>query len=134
MLPVMPPDPLSRIASRASPHYTVTYLFTVAFAFDAVLAVCGSAVGGVLGALLVIGGVLFGAVTLGAVLYVVLKRAELLKSEPHLRFLAIMAWSQDPGRYEEASARREKRLPRLLDGVAKPQARLPSTQEKERDG
>ena len=63
-----------------------------------------------------------------------LKRAELLKSEPHLRFLAVMAWSQDPGLDEEAVQRREKLLPRLLDGVKKPHSQLSSTQEKARNG
>ena len=130
----MPPDPLSRIAGRASPQYTVTFLLTVAFAFAGMCLICGVAASGVSRVLLVGGGLLFGAATLGSAIYTVFRRAELLRSEPHLRFLAIMAWSQDSTLDEEAARRREKMLPGLLDNVSKSHAHLPSTQESERNG
>ena len=47
------------------------------------------------------------------------QKADLLRSEPHLQFLAIMAWSQDPALDEEAVRRRERILPKMLQSGSK---------------
>jgi hypothetical protein len=106
----------------------------VVFAFAAVCITAGVVTVGVAQAVLLGCGILLGITCFGLLGFIMLRRAELLRSEPHLRFMAVMAWSQDPGLDEETAQRREKMLPGLLEGVRKAQQQLPSTQDAERDG
>ncbi len=79
-------------------------------------------------------GVALGIATFGLMGYLVVRKPGLLRSEPHVQFLAIMAWSQDPGLDEEAVKRREQMLPKLLDGrVRKGIASLSDEEDEGRD-
>ena len=111
-----PLDPLSSLARRASPQYTVTYLLTVVFCFAGVCLAAGVLAGGLAQDALVGCGILLGLAAFGLIGVVMFKKPELLRSEPHLRFLAILEWSRDPSLDEDAVRRREQILPELLEG------------------
>ena len=129
-----PLNPLSELARRASPDYTVTYLLTVAFGFAGACVVSGIFVQGLAQLALIGCGILTGASTFGFFAYLVLQKLEVFRSEPHLRFLAIMAWSEDPNLDEEAVRRRERVLPALLaGGVSKTESTRHGVKEADQD-
>ncbi len=129
-----PLNPLSELARRASPHYTVTYLLTVVFGFAGACVVSGAFTQGLAQLALVGCGILTGASAFGLIACLIFKRLEVFRSEPHLRFLAIMAWSEDPGLDEESVRRRERMLPALLTGnVTKTESTRPSIKKADHD-
>ena len=127
-----PLDPLSNLARKASPQYTVTYLLTVVFCFAGACLVAGVLTAGAAQAALLGCGMLLGLAAFGLIGFVIFKKPELLRSEPHLRFLALMEWSQDPSLDEDAVRRREQILPALLEGRVR-KADAPSGLGKEVD-